>query len=142
MAHQIVQLFELIRGWLIVWIGVGIAFTLMGCATQPEAIAPDAAPLSPQLTASASVTRAQPPPEAVLNSVRQAIADQHSVSPDDIQIGQSHPSTWSDGCLELPQPGEFCTQALVDGWQIEAIYNNDTWIYHTDQTGDKIRRQE
>ncbi len=44
-------------------------------------------------------------------------------------------TTWSDGCLGIEKPGEFCTQALVPGWRITLSYQDQTWVYHTSTDG-------
>lgn len=47
--------------------------------------------------------------------------------------------TWNNGCLELPQPDEFCTQALVSGWQVVVSNGREKWIYHTNNNGSSVR---
>ncbi len=52
------------------------------------------------------------------------------------------PKTWPDGCLGLAKPGEFCTQALVQGWRIILTDNQKTWVYRTDSSGANLRLEK
>lgn len=117
-------------------------------APPPESIAPEStAPPESAETMPASPT----PPEAerqsdtanlpdqVANQVKTAIAQSANISADAIQITSAEPHTWPNGCLGLANPDEFCTQALVDGWQVEATNGETTWTYRTDATGSQLR---
>jgi len=33
-----------------------------------------------------------------------------------VRVIHLEPRTWPDGCLGLAEPGQVCTQALIDGW--------------------------
>jgi hypothetical protein len=90
--------------------------------------APDSSP-SPQTTL----------PESVRDRVRQDLAQRRQISEDQVRILSFRPETWIDGCLGLPQPGEFCTQSLVEGWRVEATDGLGPWIYRTDQSGTNLR---
>ncbi|MEM6433813.1 MAG: hypothetical protein AAF773_08180 [Cyanobacteria bacterium P01_D01_bin.115] len=48
--------------------------------------------------------------------------------------------TWTDGCLGIGSTDEICLQALVEGWQIEVVHNNQSWFYRTNATGDDVRQ--
>ncbi len=120
--------------------------------SPPESIAPE----SPAPAESVEATPASPapitPPEAerpmsdpaslpdqVANQVKTAIAQSANISAEAIQITNAEPHTWPNGCLGLANPDEFCTQALVEGWQVEATNGETTWTYRTDATGSQIR---
>ncbi|MBD2465626.1 hypothetical protein H6G89_32045 [Oscillatoria sp. FACHB-1407] len=59
---------------------------------------------------------------------------------DSVRIIQYEPREWSDGCLGLPEAGEFCTQAIVPGWRV--VIESETgqrWAYRTDSNGGTLR---
>ncbi|MCH7523388.1 MAG: hypothetical protein IH920_06425 [Chloroflexi bacterium] len=37
---------------------------------------------------------------------------------DQVVLRSKERHTWPDGCLGLPEPGEACTEALVEGYRI------------------------
>lgn len=78
-------------------------------------------------------------PDQVANQVKTAIAQSANTSADTIQITSAEQHTWPNGCLGLANPDEFCTQALVEGWQVEATNGETTWTYRTDATGSQLR---
>ena len=79
------------------------------------------------------------PPTMVIDAVRQQVSTLTDVEPDQLQIQESSPKTWPDGCLGLAEADEFCTQALVEGWRIVVTDSQKTWIYRTDAQGMVIR---
>jgi hypothetical protein len=50
--------------------------------------------------------------------------------------------TWSDGCLGLAKPDQFCTQALVEGWRVAVSDGRQKWIYRTDGSGRNLRLEK
>lgn len=78
-------------------------------------------------------------PDQVANQVKAAIAQSAGVSAEAIQITSAEPQTWPNGCLGLANADEFCTEALVEGWQVEATDGATTWTYRTDATGSQVR---
>jgi len=56
-----------------------------------------------------------------------------------VKISQSSSQTWPDGCLGLPKPDEFCTEALVTGWQVVATDGSQIWKFRTDRDGSVLR---
>ncbi|NEQ21911.1 MAG: hypothetical protein F6K28_22460, partial [Microcoleus sp. SIO2G3] len=86
-----------------------------------------------------------PRPDRNARSARQAVrrdlAQHLNIRRRDVQIVSIDRQTWPDGCLGLPQPGQGCTLALVEGWRVTARANNRTWNYRTDATGAMVRRE-
>lgn len=84
------------------------------------------------------------PPEMVSGLVSdrvltQAAADlQRPLS--DLSIRRFNQATWRDGCLGLGRPEEGCLLALVPGWQLEVVHDDQSDFYRTDATGEAIRR--
>lgn len=81
-------------------------------------------------------------PRPVANAVLQDLARRQEISATELQIIDYTQQTWRNGCLELAQPDEICTQALVPGWRIVVSNGKTNWIYHTNQTGSVLRLNE
>ena len=82
------------------------------------------------------------PPNSVIAAARQDLSRKTKISVNRLQIQASQPKTWPDGCLGLAKPGEFCTQALVEGWRIILTNNQKTWVYRTDSSGANLRLEK
>jgi hypothetical protein len=78
-------------------------------------------------------------PRPVANAVLRDLARRQGISTRKLQITDYNQQTWRDGCLELPQPDEFCTQALVPGWRIVVSNGKQNWVYHTNSNGRSLR---
>lgn len=79
------------------------------------------------------------PPNSVIAATRQDLSRKTNISVNRLQIQAAQPQTWPDGCLGLAKPGEFCTQALVQGWRIILTDKQKTWVYRTDSSGTNLR---
>jgi hypothetical protein len=82
------------------------------------------------------------PPSSVIAATRQDLSQKTNIPINRLQIQGAKRQTWPDGCLGLAKPGEFCTQALVEGWQIILTNNQKTWVYRTDSTGANLRLEK
>ncbi|ACB54036.1 unknown [Crocosphaera subtropica ATCC 51142] len=80
-------------------------------------------------------------PQAVIDAVFKDITNNNTINSENLQVEQTEAKTWSDGCLGLAQPDEFCTQALVEGWRVTVTAGETTWVYRTDQTGQNLRKE-
>ncbi|MEH2264431.1 hypothetical protein [Nostoc sp.] len=78
-------------------------------------------------------------PRPVANAVLQDLARRQGISARELKIIDYNQQTWRNGCLELPQADEFCTQALIPGWLIVVSNGEQNWTYHTNQTGSTVR---
>lgn len=83
--------------------------------------------------------RANRLPRSIVNAVLQDLSQREGISPKKLQIVDYRQQTWRNGCLELPQPDELCTQALVPGWLVVVSNGKEKWIYHTNETGSIVR---
>jgi hypothetical protein len=81
-------------------------------------------------------------PRSVANAVLRDLFQRQGRSPKKLEIIDYSQQTWRNGCLELPQADELCTQALVPGWQVAVSDGQQNWIYHTNQTGSAVRLSE
>ncbi len=90
-----------------------------------------------------SVAIASPPkptlPPSVADAVRRDISRRTGIPANQVNITQSSSQTWPDGCFGLPKPDEFCTEALVTGWQVVATDGSQIWKFRTDRDGSVLR---
>lgn len=118
------------------------AVLLLACTTPPQT---GSTPSSRPETVTPSPTiRQEALPETVRNQVKTALADELGIAPERLQIGRYSRETWPDGCLGLGGPAELCTEALVDGWQVEVIdpETDQHYVYRTDLRGNQVRRAD
>ncbi|NWF57900.1 MAG: hypothetical protein HXY43_00895 [Fischerella sp.] len=78
-------------------------------------------------------------PQPVARAVLRDVSRTQGILPNKLEITEFSQKTWRNGCLDLPKPGEFCTQALVPGWQVMVSDGSQTWIYHTNSNGRSLR---
>ncbi|MEH2402976.1 hypothetical protein [Nostoc sp.] len=78
-------------------------------------------------------------PRLVANAVLQDLGRRQGISTRQVQIIDYNQQTWRNGCLELPQPDELCTQGLVPGWRLVVSNDEQNWIYHTNSNGRSLR---
>lgn len=45
---------------------------------------------------------------------------------------------WSDACLGVRAPKEVCAQVITPGYRVELQANGKTYVYHTDESGQKV----
>ncbi|WP_427162180.1 hypothetical protein ACQFX9_11805 [Aliinostoc sp. HNIBRCY26] len=81
-------------------------------------------------------------PRVVANAVLRDISNREGIAINKLKITDSSRQTWSNGCLELPKPDEFCTQALVPGWLVVVSRGRQKWVYHTNDNGSVFRFKE
>ena len=86
------------------------------------------------------LTKNQPTllPTSIQQAIRRDVAKKEGIYRK-IQIIDYQPKIWRDSCLELSQPNELCTQALVPGWRVVVNHNQEKWIYHTNSDGRSVR---
>ncbi|MCX7594045.1 MAG: hypothetical protein N2235_09835 [Fischerella sp.] len=78
-------------------------------------------------------------PPSVAKAVLQDVSRTQGILPNKLKILEFNQKTWRNGCLNLPKPGEFCTQALVPGWEVMVSDGSRIWIYHTNSNGRSLR---
>lgn len=112
-----------------------IALMLSACAPQATTVRdmPTAAPAKQTPTSDQGVV----PAAATL--ARQTLAAALGVSEADIKITDVKPTQWRNGCLELEQAGEACTQAIVPGYQVMLEINGQAYEYRTNMNGSVVR---
>ncbi|HHP7230126.1 MAG TPA: hypothetical protein ACFCUY_04625 [Xenococcaceae cyanobacterium] len=78
-------------------------------------------------------------PENVANAVLEDLSKKTQIAPEDLSVTQATRELWSNGCLDLPEADEVCTQAIVPGWRVTVSGEERTWVYHADQQGTRLR---
>ncbi|MGH7998171.1 MAG: hypothetical protein ACREPR_01735 [Brasilonema sp.] len=78
-------------------------------------------------------------PRPVTAAILQDLSNREQISNRKLEIIDYSQRTWRDGCMNLPNPDELCTQALVPGWRVVLSNGAQTWIYHTNNNGRSIR---
>ncbi|MEH2327197.1 MAG: hypothetical protein V7K32_27275 [Nostoc sp.] len=78
-------------------------------------------------------------PASVKNAVFQAASKRLQQPISQLRIIEFQQQTWRNGCLELANADEFCTEALVPGWRVLVGIGEQTLVYHTNQTGSVLR---
>jgi len=54
----------------------------------------------------------------------------------------AYEKTWSNGCLDLAEPGEMCTEALVPGYEVTVKAEGKEFTYHTNADGSVMRERK
>jgi hypothetical protein len=60
-------------------------------------------------------------PQGILDEILADASDRAGVPVEEFTVRRGEATTWSDGSLGCPQPGEVYTQALVDGYWVELV---------------------
>ncbi len=81
-------------------------------------------------------------PTSVKNAVFEVASRRLQQPISQLTIVESQQQTWKNGCLELAEADEFCTQALIPGWRVVVGGRKQTLVYHTNQTGSIVRLNE
>ncbi len=116
-----------------------ICISFWGCQSQSPSNVPQ--PTTEPTVSQETMNNNTEPPQTVIDAVLNNITGETPINIDSLQIQQTEAKTWSDGCLGLAKPDEFCTQALVEGWRILVTDGQTTWVYRTDGRGQNIRRE-
>jgi hypothetical protein len=123
-----VSVTKLLLGILIIWT-LTLQNTLAVFSIPIESNFTNAKLLASQISA----------PPNLIQLVRKDLSRRTKIPLQQIAVKTAKPMTWPDGCLGLAKPDEFCTQMLIQGWQIILSNNKKTWIYRTDSQGKAIR---
>jgi hypothetical protein len=110
----------------------------IGC-TPATTTANSSQPATPTPSVAIASRPKQTLPPSVADAVRRDISRRTGIPANQVNIAQSSSQTWPDGCLGLPKPDEFCTEALVTGWQVVATDGSQMWKFRTDRDGSVLR---
>jgi hypothetical protein len=89
----------------------------------------------------ASPTPNQSLPRAIAEAVRQDLFRKTGIPVAQVEIKQSETAQWPNACLGLATSGEMCAEVIVPGWRIVLSDGNKTWIYRTDNQGNRMRME-
>lgn len=65
-------------------------------------------------------------PQDILDEILADGSERVGVPVDELTVRRSEATTWSDGSLGCPQPGEAYTQAIVEGYWVELVAPDGT----------------
>lgn len=74
-------------------------------------------------------------PTSLLDSILKDLEEQTGVNPEKIAVIQAQAMVWNDGSLGCARPGEFYTQALVNGYQVILEVDEKKYDYRAANTG-------
>ena len=74
-------------------------------------------------------------PEGIVTSIVTDVEKRTGADPTEFQILRSQPVVWNNGSLGCPKPGEFYTQALVDGYWVVLSYRGQEFDYRVNGQG-------
>lgn len=116
-----------------------VALLSCGSSSGVSETSPPAAPVvSPESAAAPSPVTLPP---AVQAKILSQVAAEQSVPVADLSVVTATAQTWPNGCLGLGKPEEVCTQALVSGWRVVVTDGSQTWVYRSNETGDRLRQE-
>jgi hypothetical protein len=78
-------------------------------------------------------------PDSVSRAVLQDASRRLNLSTSGLSIVQAERRDWPNGCLGLAEPGVFCTQAIVPGWQVTVEGGKQPLVYRTNESGSVIK---
>jgi hypothetical protein len=77
-------------------------------------------------------------PSALGDRLLEHVSGETGVPVSELKIVSAEPRFW-DGCLGLYAPNIRCTMIGIWGWRAIVSSPTQSWVYHTDGTGDSIR---
>src|SRR6266542_4813408 len=75
------------------------------------------------------------PPAELVERLVAELGAELTRPPSDVQIESVEPVTWRDGSLGCPEPGMFYTQALVRGFRVILVVDDQRYDYRTGAGG-------
>ncbi len=95
-----------------------------------------------------NLKRSKAVPRSIITAVQQSIAyannpnyknNPNTLQPQQVLIQSATAQQWSDGCLGVAAPHEFCTLAIEAGWRVTAQGRKGAiFTVRTDQTGQQV----
>ncbi len=74
-------------------------------------------------------------PEGIVTSIIADVEKRTGADPTEFQMLRNQPVVWNNGSLGCPKPGEFYTQALVDGYWVVLSYRGQEFDYRVNSQG-------
>jgi hypothetical protein len=122
-----------------------LALMLAGCRSQLGGSPPETAstePSRPAISAPelSTIPRSDEPvtgevPQELLGSIVADAARRTGVGEEEVEVVQAISVTWNDGSLGCPEPGMSYTMALVDGYHVVLLAEEDELDYRAAEQG-------
>jgi hypothetical protein len=77
-------------------------------------------------------------PDGLLKQIFEDLSERLGVEIEKIEVVKAEAVEWSDGSLGCPQPGQFYTQALVNGYWLILEVGAATYDYRASERGSFI----
>ena len=74
-------------------------------------------------------------PTGLLNEIIADLSERLEISAKEITVVRAEEIVWNDGSLGCPKPGEFYTQALVNGYHVILRVDSQDYDYRASQRG-------
>lgn len=81
-------------------------------------------------------------PPDVAEAAKQRLSEEVDVPVQGIEIVRANQVDWTDTCLDLGGPDEFCGQAITPGWRVILRAEGEEYEIHTDLGADSVRLKE
>lgn len=81
----------------------------------------------------------QGPPQQLQDALVAAFLADVGTTQTGIVIERYTPVTWKDGCMGIDEGEAICTQALVDGWVLWVVSDNNGYRFHANLDGSVMR---
>lgn len=81
------------------------------------------------------------PVPAAVSAVRSLVARELGISEGVVIVMTAYEKEWPDGCLGLAKEGEFCTQAIVPGYEVTVQVQGRERVYRTNGDGSVVQRE-
>lgn len=80
-------------------------------------------------------------PQAAANAILRTASQRIGVQPSRLRIVKFAQIT-TDGCLNLPSPGEACTRIAMPAWEVTVASGEQLLVYRSDVNGTQVRLNE
>jgi hypothetical protein len=114
------------------------ALLLAACAAQSGGTSPEESTVMTRPPFSAAPASSAPPvgsaaigdvPAEMIAGIVADAAQRTGVAESDVEVEEATAMTWNDGSLGCPEPGQFYTQALVEGYHVIVVVEGERLDY-------------
>lgn len=103
---------------------------------SPAPMESDGAERLPELAATTEIPLiSDEVPEGIVTSIIADVEKRTGADPTEFQMLRNEPVVWNNGSLGCPKPGEFYTQALVDGYWVVLSFQGQEFDYRVNSQG-------
>lgn len=80
------------------------------------------------------------PIEPAARKARTALSGALGIAETSILVLSVYEREWSDSCLGVEGPNEFCAQVITPGFEVTLRAAGKEYVYHTNSDGSSVRR--